>query len=256
MDNLYYVLLTNLVIVFSLICITVLVTVHLVKKRKFNLFSYLILSICVVGMYLYVPSRYVHLGFVNQNPQMLKKAIKFSINPYEKRLCNLFLADIYAKPIYEIGLKDGNKAIYYMEKALNGEYKKYSGVTRHLAYLYSIKGDYQKTEELNNILGDKQSLSLRNIYILNNEYKKAVMTFSQDNISVENYLKASLYKKLGNTKLAIQAEKIAIKTYNYQLENIKETSKKQEYRESVNKYRTIEAYKSWLKQEARNYKFI
>ena len=255
MDNLLYVLLTNVVVMLALICTIVLITVHIVRKRKFSLSSYLLLLIFIIGMYLFIPSRYTYLGFANQNTKMLENAIKLSINPYEKRLCNKYLAEIYADDIFHQGIKDGNKAINYMEKALKGEYKKYSGETTMLAMWYSIKGNYQKTKELNDILGTKQSLSLRNIYIMNNEYEKALETFSQNNKSVDNFLKAALYSELGKTEQAEKAEKIATQAYNNQIKNIKENYKQLEFKEKANKYKTINSYKAWLRTQAKEYKF-
>jgi len=153
MDNLLYVLLTNVVIILSLICTIALIIIKIVKKKKFSLLSCLLLLIFIIGMYLFIPLRYTYLGFAYQNPEMLEKAINLSVNPYEKRLCNKYLAEIYADDIFHQNIKDGNKAINYMEKALKGEYKKYRGETTILAFWYSIKGDYKKITELNEILG-------------------------------------------------------------------------------------------------------
>ena len=255
MDNFLYVLLTNVIVVLSLVCIIVLIIFHIAKKKKFSFISYLLLLIFIIGMYLFIPSRYTYSGFANQNPKMLEKAIQLSINPYEKRLCNKYLAEIYADDVFHQNIKDGNKAIKYMEKALKGEYKKYSGETTMLAFWYSIKGDYKKTTELNEILGTKQSLSLRNVYIMHNEYEKALETFSQNNKSIDNFLKAAIYRELGNTEIAEQAEKIATQAYNNQINNIKESYKKLEYKERTDKYRTINSYKAWLRKQAKEYKF-
>lgn len=255
MDNLLYVLLTNVIIILSLICTIILITVHIEKKKKFSLLSYALLLIFIIGMYLFIPSRYVYLGFAFQSPDLLKKAINYSINPYEKRLCYLYLSETYSNYLNTELKKDGNKAIKYLEKALNGEYNKYRIETAKLALLYSIKGDYKKTIELNNILGHKQSLSLRNVYIMNGEYEKALETFSQNNKSIDNFLKAALYTELGKQEQAKQSEKIATQTYNNQINNIKESYKELEYKEKVDKYRTINSYKAWLIEQAKEYKF-
>ena len=255
MDNLLYVILTNIAIFVSLIGIIVIVTAQIIKKKKISTLALIMLLIFVCGIYLYIPFRYTYLGYATQQPHLLKKAIIFSINPYEKRLCNKYIAEIYANDIFNQGIKDGNKAITYMEKAVKGKYKKYKAETYRLAYWYSIKGDYKKTFDLCMILSPQQGLPLRNIYILNNEYKKALITFSDKNISEENFLKAALYKEIGENEKAISAENIATKTYNIKINNINEKSKKIKFEEETNKYRTIDGYKNWLNEQAKELKF-
>lgn len=255
MDNLLYFLLTNIVILVSLIGFIIILTVQIIKKKNLGVFIYIMLFVFACGLYLFIPSRYVYLGFATQQPDLLEKAIKFSINPYEKRLCNKYIAEIYANDIFHQGIKDGNKAIAYMEKALNHEYRKYRTESFMLSYWYSIKGDYQKTVYLCKILEVEKSLPLRNVYILNNEYSKALTTFSDKNKSVENFLKAALYKEIGNVTEAMRAENVAKLAYNSRMNNIKEKSKQIEFQEETNKYKTIEAYKNWLEEQAKEFKF-
>lgn len=255
MDNLLYFLLTNVISILSLIVLIVLITVHIVKKKGFKVIDYIIVGLCFVGMYIYIPALFVSWGFTYQNTDCLEKALKLSINPYEKRLCNKYLAEIYADDIFNQKIKDGNKAIDYMEKALKGEYKKYEWETIKLAHWYSIKGDVQKTEELNQILGMTTGVSLRNIYIINSEYQKAIDTFSEKNKSVENFLKADLYKKIGDTEKSKEALKIAQDTYKSQLSHYQKESDKMKYEERIAKYKSVEAYKSWLNVQKKEFKF-
>lgn len=255
MDNLLYFLLTNITALLSLITLIVLITIHIVKKTGFKAFDYVAVLICFIGMYLYIPAKFVAWGFNYQNTECLEKALKLSINPYEKRLCNKYLAEIYAADIFNQRIKDGNKAIDYMEKALKGEYTKYEGETFMLARLYSIKGDVQKTKKLNEILGSTTGVSLRNIYIMNNEYQKAIDTFSEKNKSTENFLKADLYKKIGNMEKSKEALKIAQDTYNSQISRYKQASDKMKYEENIAKYKSVEAYKSWLNSQKIEFKF-
>ena len=90
---------------------------------------------------------------------------------------------------------------------------------------------------------------------MNNEYEKALETFSQNNKSVDNFLKAALYRELGKTEQAEQAEKIATQAYNNQIKNIKENYKQLEFKEKSNKYKTINSYKAWLREQTKEYKF-
>lgn len=255
MDNLYYVLLTNLIILVSLVVFIVLITIHIVKRQKPKIISYIILILCLIGMYLFIPSRYVYLGYIFQSPEQLEKAIKYSINPYEKRLSYLYLAEIYNNDIYNLDVKNGNLAIEYYEKAINGEYSKYSLETHQLALLYSLKGDYKKTLELNDILKYKNSLSLRNIYIINDEYEKALDTFNDKNNSPDTFLKADLYNKLGNVEEYKLMKKRADDTYNYQMSSYIDKQKQIEYMLKTERYKSVEAYKDWLREQAKEYKF-
>lgn len=91
MDSILYILLTGIAIFVSLIGFIILLTVHIVKKKPFSIFSYILLLIFIVGLYLYIPSRYTYLGSASQQPKFLEQAIKLSINPYEKRLSYYFL---------------------------------------------------------------------------------------------------------------------------------------------------------------------
>ena len=165
------------------------------------------------------------------------------------------MSDIYNYDIFHEGRKDGNKAIIYLEKAIAGEYDKYRAETDTLSRLYSLQGNYEKTLELNTILGNKQSLSLKNIYIMNNEYEKALDTFRKEDKSAALFLKADLYKKLGKTKEAKQTQKVANQIYEKNLKSYDDKLKRLEYIDITQKYMTIEAYKEWLKKQAKEYKF-
>lgn len=252
MDNILYILLTQAVCLISFVAFIVLITYHIAKKKAFKLGSYIVLIVCVVGMYLFVPSNLLYLGLAYQQPEYLEKAIKLSINPYEKRLAYKYISEAYADDILHQGIKDGNKAIEYMEKALKGEYKKYQGEATMLAYWYSIKGDYDKTIELNKVLGQTKGISLRNIYIMNNEYEKALETFSDNNKSIDCFLKSALYREIGDNKKAEEAIKEAREGYDHII-----TSNGEEWiKVNAEKYKSIDAYKNWIRQQQKEYKFI
>ena len=253
MDNLLYISTTNIISLISLIGTVIIITAFIIKKeiKAVNIVLFLIF---LVGMYLYIPLKLTSFGFLYQNPKYLKLAGKLSINPYERRLCNKYLSELYADDIYYQGLKDGSKAINYMEWAIKGDYKKYPNETKKLMFWYSIKGDEEKTFMLADILEIKTGIAIRNIYIMKDDYKKVLDTFENDK-GVENYLKADIYKKLGNTEAAKNARNIADETYNSTLSHIKIRAKKLEYKENIEKYKSIENYKNWILASRKEYGF-
>lgn len=253
MDNLLYVTITDKICLISLIGAVVMITLFITKKKVTPPKAALFL-LFLIGMYLYIPMKLTLLGFSYQKPSYLKKAVKLSINPYEKRLCYKYLAEIYADDIFYQNLKDGNKAIENMEHALKGEYEKYVQEATLLAYWYSIKGDEKKVFEITQKLNLKKGIALRNIYIMKDDYKSALETFSENN-SVENYLKADLYKKLGDLEASKKAREIAQKTYNSNMEQIKTRAKRLEYKEETEKYKTTDAYKNWIISKRKEYSF-
>ena len=253
MDNLFYIAFTKNICLISLIGL-IFITLIFIGKKEAKPINVALFLIFFIGTYLYLPMKLVSYGYLNQNPKTLKIAKKLSINPYEKRLCCKYLAEIYADDIFYQGIKDGSKAIEYMEKALKGEYSKYRKETKLLAYWYSIKGDEEKTFELMNTLNIDKNIALRNIYIMKDEYKLALSTFD-NNTSVENYLKADLYKKIGDIEASKRSLKIAQETYNSKMDNIKIRAKKLSYKEEVEKYKSIDAYKNWIMQQRKEFSF-
>ena len=87
------------------------------------------------------------------------------------------------------------------------------------------------------------------------KYEKALDTFRKEDKSVELFLKADLYKKLGKTKEAKQTQKVANQIYDKNLKSYDDKLKRLEYIDKTKKYMTIEAYKEWLKKQAKEYKF-
>lgn len=253
MDNLLYISITNIISLISLIGIVVLIVIFLIKK-KIGLLSVILFLLFLVGTYLYIPMKLATYGYIYQKPEVLKKTSKISINPYEKRLCYKYIAEIYADDIFYQGIKDGSKAIEYMERALKGQYSKYKEETENLAYWYSIKGDKEKTLELVDKFDNKE-LYLLNIYIMEDDYKKALDALSSNNKGVENFLKADLYKKLGNLEASKEAKKIAQERYDSVLGNIKIRARRLEFKETVEKYKSTEAYKDWILAKRREYGF-
>ena len=244
-----YLITTNVVAFCSFVGFVVLVTRRITNKNPFKLASWIILFVTLIGMYLYVPSRLFLIGALGQNIAYLENAVRLSINPYEKRLCWKNMSHIYES-------QNGNKAIEYLEKALQGEYLKYKEDAFWLAYLYSLKGDYSKTLELNNLLNIKNSLSLRNAYISNGEYEKALNTFSEENKNLGNqFLQADLYKKVGKIKKADLLLFEAQNAYNLKIKEFSDEIDKLKYQKNMDKYKNIDSYKSWLKEQKIQLKF-
>ena len=256
MDNLYYTFIVGLTIFLSFTVFVILITIHIVKKMKFNFTSYFVLLFSIVGMYLFVPSRFLLIGYALQSPDLIEKSIKLSIIPYEKKLAYLYLSDIYNYDIFSQNLKNGEKAITYLEKAINYEYAKYPEETNKLAILYSIQGNYELTVTLNEILNQDKGFSLKNIYIKNNEYDKALKTFYSVDNNEEAFLKADLYKKTGNTEESTKTREKAQMIYESNLSNFNDEDKRLAYIDKVKKYKSVEAYKLWLNEQAKEYKFI
>lgn len=244
MDILYYILLTILIIILSLIIFIILVITHILIKKPFNFISYIILILSITGMYLFIPAMYAYTGYSSQNLEILQKSINLSINPYEKRIVYLFMADIYEYDLLHENKKDGNKAIEFLEKSIQKEYNKYPLETTRLLLLYSIKGDYQKTQKLCEILNKKKGIALLNIYIKNNEYDKALTTFKEGRkCNTYLFLKADLLKEVGKLEESKQTKKEAERIYKSQIESYSDKQKKFDFVEKSKKYSSISAYK-------------
>ena len=244
-----YLIATNVVAFVSLIGFIALISHRISTKNPFKVMGWIILFITIIGMYLFVPSRLFLLGALNQNINYFENAIKFSINPIEKRLCWLHMG-------YAYEFKDGNKAIEYIEKALKGEYLKYKEDAMWLSFLYLLKGDYTKAIELNKILDIKDGAVLRNSYILSGEYEKALDAFKENSKSVgDKFLQADLYKKIGKIKKADLLFLEAQNTYNQTLKGYSDEIEKLKYQKNIEQYKSIEKYKKRLDELKKMYGF-
>jgi len=252
-DTFTYAVITNFIAGISLIAFITLLINILLRHKKTTLVTCFIFILTIVGMYLYIPFHFLKTGFENEQPEKLQTAIKLSINPYEKRICWNFLASIYAHDNFKQGIKDGNKAIEYMEKSIQGEYEKYNLDTILLGIWYSIKGDQEKVFELNKKVHN--NLALRNIYIMNNEYEKTLTTFNFEKKNIEYYLIADLYKKLGDTSKSKESLDIANEVFERQLNYYKNEKERNLLKNNTEKYKTTENYKKWILQQRKEYKF-
>ena len=253
MNNSLYISLTNAVSLISSIGIIILVVIFIIK-RKIKPLNIFLLLLFAFGIYLYFPMKYLTLGNYYQKPEIIELALKLSVNPYEKRLGYKYLAEIYADDIFYQNIKDGSKAIEYMELALKGKYSKYQEEAGNLAFWYSIKGDKENTFKIAQYLKNS-NIQKRNIYIMEDDYKKALETFSDNDKGIENYLKADLYRKLGNQQEAIKAQNIADNMYNSVLKNIKIRARKIEFKENAEKYKSTTAYKNWILAQKKAFGF-
>ena len=244
---------TNTIIVLSLAAI-IAVIICCFMNRKFKIVHGCIIFVCVFGMYLFFPLRFCLFNPFFKNPHHIEALAKYSINPYEKRWCYKYLAQIYKNGFYNKHSENINKAIYYMEKAINGNYLKYKEDTIILAHWYSLKGDWDNTIKLNNIINNTKSISLRNAYIMNNEYQKAIYSHIPKKNSAEEFLIADLYKNVKNYKEAKISLDKAQKAYNFNINKIKAKSERIRYIENIKKYRTVENYKNWLSKKCFEFK--
>lgn len=258
MDNLYYILLTYCVVGLAFISFIVLITVHIVKKQKFSKRTYIILLFILLGLYLFIPNRLYVCGCVYRDPDLLKKAIKFSINPYERRLCYYELGDIYGGLFAEkFNLKygsiiDGNKAIDYYEKALKN-YNCEGGYISNIGLinLYLLKGDYDKVVELDSF---KYKNFARQAYIMQDKFDEALNLYTfktQDPCNL--FLRAALLEKNGNVSEAKNIRNQAEKFYAKALKNNKNID---EYKERVLACKTIESFKNYINNRSKVYGFI
>ena len=257
MDPTNYLFLTYLVIFVSFIAFIVFITVHIAKKQKPTKKSYIILFFILLGMYLFVPNRLYLLGAVYSDPELLQKALKLSINPRERSLCNYHLGEIYGGLLADerFNLKygkiiDGNKAIEYYEKAFKN-YKYKDGWNTPLINLYLLKGDYDKVIELDN---SKSKLFARQAYIMQDKFNEALKYYTSNSQGPCNlFLRAALLEKVGNVSEAKTIRNQAEKKYAEALKNNKNTN---EYKERVLVCRTIESYKNYINNRSKAYGFI
>ena len=239
-----YIPYTNIIIILSFV-ILIATTLFCIKKRKFNIAHGCIIFICIFGIYLFAPLRFYFFKTVFKHPEYAEKIIKFSINPNEKRMCYKYLAQIY-KTNTNKDFKNIDKAIYYMEKAIDGKYLENRNDTIILAHWYSLKGDWNNTIRLNDFINNTKGASLRNAYIMNDEYQKAINAYTPKENSLEVFLIADLYKNINNHKEANLSLKKAQKAYNSQLNKLTTKSEQIQYIESAKKYKTVYSYKQWL----------
>jgi len=229
---------TLVISLLSLILFIGLIVFHKVKKIKFKGIEYLVIVILLLGMYQFIPRTLYNRGVVFSNIKLIEKAQKISVNPVEKRICDMAMADIYSNN------KDGLKMIEYIEKSIKGEYKKYPEPTEILAMTYLLKGDYDKVLEINQNLGNKDIE--RAAYIMKSDYKKALETFDEkEGRASISYLKAALYKEIGNNNMYLKTKKIADEQYEVQ---------KVEY-DSIESFKTVNNYKIWISRAAADYGF-
>ncbi len=251
MNYIYYMHFTNIIIYLSLIVLITIVSYCFIK-RQVKVFHLFFILFCLFGIYLFLPLRFCFFASVFKNPESVEHIAKFSINPYEKRWCYKYLAQIYKNSAYNKDSKNIDKVIYYMEKAINGNYSKYREDTIILAHWYYLKGDWNNTIKLNNIINNTQGVSLRNAYIMNSEYQKALDSYTLKKETPEEFLIADLYKNVKNHKEAKISFNKAQKIYNFNLNKIAVQSERNRYIENMKKYKTVENYKQWLSKNIWN----
>lgn len=204
----------------------------------------------LTGMYLYIPQSLWSKGMAHSDIPTLEKAAKLSILPYAKENCYNDIAMIYAQD-----LKDGEKAIRYYEKVVNGKYKKFPETTLMLTYMYSYKGDYDRAIKLSKFIPERKA-SLRIVYIQKGEYQKALDTYDKDESKKPgiNFLKASLYRELGNYTEADRLYKLAEEEMS-RLKNKHSAGYYSDIEKIVEPRKSIKAYKEYLESLKKEYHF-
>ena len=219
MDSELYIKITNIICLISLIG-SIYIIANYFKRRLIKPSGAILLLCFLFGMYSYIPMKIMTSGVEQQNHATIEKAIKLSLNPFEKRLGYKYLAEMYAEdPSYK-GIRDGNKAIKYMELAINGQYERYRKESSQLIYWYSIKGHENRVFKLAQIPGIDKNLALRNIYIMKNDYYRALQTFGDQDTGIENFLKAELCKKTNSPAASRKAYDVAQSAFIKGLSNI------------------------------------
>ena len=94
-----YLIVTNTIAFASLIGFVALISNKISQKNSFKVMGWIFLFLTIVGMYLFIPSRLFITGIINQNVSYIENAIRFSINPIEKKLCREILPSIQNKCI-------------------------------------------------------------------------------------------------------------------------------------------------------------
>ena len=92
-----YLITTNTIALVSLISFVVLISNKISQKNSFKVMGWIFLCLTIIGMYLFIPSRLFITGIINQNLSYIENAIRFSINPIEKKLCREISQNIQDK---------------------------------------------------------------------------------------------------------------------------------------------------------------
>lgn len=246
MDHTGYIFNMIVLSLFSLIAFFLLVCYLYKKKIKCNFFISLLLIIFLLGIYSFFPFFLCAKGILERNTKYLEIALRTTIIPYEKRVCYYALGNIYSSEKF-----DGNKAIEYYEKALHN-YKNKDYYISPLIQLYFFRGDYDKVVDL----GHKTNNGglVRQAYIMQNNYIDALKYFNINHKSPENlYLMAALLEETGDFIKANSVRENAEKEY----ERLLSLSKNPiEYKTRLQKYKTVNAYKEYIRAQSKLYGFI
>lgn len=251
-----YEVFTPIIGVFSLFFLTIFVTYlvtaySITKKFTFKVADCICILILLVGIYINIPYLLFQIGQNKVNTDLIEIAEKISINPYEKRLCNSYLGYIYG--IYCCHVHDGNKAIKHYEKAIGKKYSENKKESDSLAFLYALNGDTDKIDEMSKSY-PQCKLYLYIPYIMNGEYKKALEMLEQysSNTVYFCYLKAALYKELGDKEIYEKTLKVA-DDLNESYINKRFKKYEKIYEDDVNSFKSISARKEECEKLRKEY---
>ena len=247
MDDQAYLITTYGISIAALIAFLLDATTRIATKRALEFKDYVVYVLFFAGIYLMVPCTMYLIGKKSENIELLKKTAVISINNFEKRLCYQIIAD----NCYNGTKKDGKNAIKYYEKAIAGDYPKYSKNSKALAYLYLLKGDTEKVLQIEKDLNTKEVTPYA--YILKGDYKKALETFPNELDAEHFYLKAALLASTGKQRDAALYRSDALSAYNRKLKEIDDKFAKNEYTKNVASYKSIPSFIAKLARDKKEY---
>ncbi|MBQ9245939.1 hypothetical protein IJ182_06710 [bacterium] len=253
MDNLYYVLIVQSVVIFSIVISIIFIVFKLLRKSKFTKKDYLLILILILCTYMYIPFAFYRKGLENNYEEKYQDALKYydkayklSFLPFEKRMFKFDTSTIYY--FYD---KNGNQAIEDLEYALNGDYSH----PVFLPQLYFLKGDYNKVADIENIAENSEHYYSALSFIMQDEYAAALdILLRKEQKNYNNFMLISaLYNELNEPETASKYHQTAIDEFsniNF-ADSITEDNKRQE----LMTYANIQTFKEFINNQRKAYQF-
>lgn len=245
-----------------LIGFLIFLCIKLKTKRPLTILSAIIIIFCFAGLYLTTPSFLFTLGYnIGNNPELLKVASKMT--PFKKERGEHYaaLSLIYNTDYDNNPYINGNLAIEYWEKCLEGICPLKTPPT----HLYLIKGEYDKVLEIEKTRNEISHTPYA--YILKEEYENALKAFSlkkQKSLpypTMDEMLISAIYAKLGDDenykKTSDAIYQKLIKYFDKMHPGDKELclEKSKNFLRLKSDFLDIEAYQKYILEERKRYKF-
>ena len=254
MDNLYYVMIAQAVIIFTIIVAVLFVTLKLIRRNKFSKKDAIIIFLLIVCTYLYLPFHLDKKGLECSYPEKYHKAIdyynkalKLSVIPYERKMLKYDLGCLYY--FYD---EDGNRAIKYMEEASDRDYSH----AFILPHLYFLKGDYDKVREIEDSIDGSNHYYTALSDIMSGNYDEELDILSKlEPVRHTDYMLISaIYKEIGRNKEAEEYYNKAIEFFD-SIVFSNELLKQEQYNKLL-EYSSIEKFKEHTLNQRNEYGFI